>query len=91
MFRGSWQVEGCTETDDSLNSGVEGEWRLQGEVEGGSREFAMREWGNKGRWGKEEGGEWDLRSGAVWGKEGVTMSEGGDTDHDVTEELKFGM
>ena len=45
-----------------------GEWRLK--REGGTREFAMREWGSNGRWGQIsiEGGEWDLRSGRGWGE-----------------------
>jgi hypothetical protein len=42
-------VDASTETEESLNSGVEGEWRLQGEVEGISREFAMRQWEDTGR------------------------------------------
>ena len=47
---------------------VDGDWKLPGE--GGTREFAMREWGSNGRWGKIsiEGGEWDLRSGRGWGE-----------------------
>jgi hypothetical protein len=61
--RGTWDVDGRTETEESLNSGVEGEWRLQREVEGISREFAMRQWEDSGR--SEEGGEGDLRKGRV--------------------------
>ena len=59
----------------------EEEWRLGGGE--GSREFTMREWEDKGRWGKMtrevEGGEWDLRSGRGWGEEGMSCSDGGDT------------
>ena len=66
----------------------EGEWRLGGGE--GSREFTMREWEDKGRWGKMtrevEGGEWDLRSGRGWGEGGVSCSDGGDTS--VTEEVE---
>ena len=71
-------MDGSTETEESLNSGVEGEWRLQGEVEGINMEFAMRQWENGGR--SEEGGEgeWDLRKGRVWGN-GVSCSDSLDT------------
>ena len=40
---------------------MEGEWKLQGQVEGTSREFAMREWGENGT--SVRPGEWDLRKG----------------------------
>ena len=71
-------MDGSTETEESLNSGVEGEWRLQGEVEGISREFAMRQWEDSGR--SEEGGvgERDLRKEIVWGNS-VRCSESLDT------------
>ena len=59
----------------------EGEWRLGGGE--GSREFTMREWEDKGTWGKitrdREGGEWDLRRGRGWGEGGVGSLESGDT------------
>ena len=71
-------MAGSTETEESLNSGVEGEWRLQGEVEGISREFVMRQWGDGGRSEEGEEGEWDLRKGRVWGN-GVRCSDSLDT------------
>jgi hypothetical protein len=71
-------VDGSTETEESLNSGVEGEWRLQGEVEGISREFAVRQWEDTGR--SDEGGEGELglRKGRIWGT-GVRCSDSLDT------------
>ena len=71
-------MDGSTETEESLNSGVEGEWRLQGEVEGINMEFAMRQWEDGGR--SEEGGEgeWDMRKGGVWGNS-VRCSDSLDT------------
>ena len=46
---------------------MEGEWKLQGQVEGTSREFAMREWGENGT--SVRPGEWDLRKGNLWEKD----------------------
>ena len=58
-------VKSISEGDGSVKD--EEDWKL--EADGGKREFAMREWGSQGRWGKItiEGGEWDLRSGREWG------------------------
>ena len=42
-------------------SGVEGEWKLKGEEERASREFAMREWGEEtSQTSISEGGQWRL-------------------------------
>ena len=46
---------------------MEGEWKLLGQVEGTSSEFAMREWGENGR--SVRPGEWDLRKGNLWEKD----------------------
>ena len=61
-------------TSDGGSVQGEGDWKLPGA--GGTREFAMREWGSNGRWGKIsiEGGEWDLRSGRGWGEGMASLS-----------------
>ena len=42
-------------------SGVEGEWKLKGEEERASKEFAMREWGeDTSQTSISEGGQWRL-------------------------------
>ena len=46
----SGQFRQVDEKGSDVQFGVrEGEWRLQGEGHGGSREFTMREWEDKGR------------------------------------------
>ena len=73
LYRGTWEVDGGNQSqnEESLNSGLEGEWKLHGEAEAGSREFAMREWGETGGGnGKQgEGGEWKLEPGEPGGRE----------------------
>ena len=74
----SGQFRQVDEKGSDVQFGVrEGEWRLEGD--GGSKEFTMREWGDKGRWGQMaregEGGEWDLKRGRGWGEGGVTSPE----------------
>ena len=99
MVTTGWDVGQDSEPEDSLNSGTfsqvgeegggvqfgvrEGEWRLQGGVQGRSRE-----WGDQGGSDemkrREEGGEWGLKS--VWEGGRVACSESGYTDD--TEDLK---
>ena len=75
IISGDGSVVMGEEVSEGRRGHVEGEWRLKGEEE--CREFAMREWGSNGRWGKItiDGGEWDLRSGRGWG-EGMTSLGG---------------
>ena len=48
-------------------TGVEGEWKLQGEEERARTEFAMREWGDQtGEARLSEGGQWRLEEGKAW-------------------------
>ena len=48
-------------------TGVEGEWKLQGEEERARTEFAMREWGDQtGEARLSEGGQWRLEEGKGW-------------------------
>ena len=70
MNRGQFRQVGEERCDDKM----EREWRLKGDD--GKREFTMREWEDKGTWGKitrdREGGEWDLRRGRGWGDRSFT-------------------
>ena len=90
IIRGTWEVDGGNQSqnEESLNSGLEGEWKLHGEAEAGSREFAMREWGEAGVGNGKPviaggGGEWKLEPGEpggreerIWGVE-LTVTPGG--------------
>ena len=74
IIRGTWEVDGGNQSqnEESLNSGLEGEWKLHGEAEAGSREFAMREWGEAGVGNGKPviaggGGEWKLEPGGPGG------------------------
>ena len=63
LIRGTWEVEAGSpsQNEESLNSGIEGEWKLHGEAEAGTREFAMRQWGETGGGsGEPVSGEWRL-------------------------------
>ena len=57
-----WSSHLITTTEAELSlSGVEGEWKLKGEEERASREFAMREWGEDiSQTSISEGGQWRL-------------------------------
>ena len=58
-----WSSHLITTTEAELSlSGVEGEWKLKGEEERASREFAMREWGeDSSQTSISEGGQWRLQ------------------------------
>ena len=73
--------------EESLNSGIEGEWKLHKEDVSGTREFAMREWGDgDNRKQSTEGGEWKLQEGKIWGVElTVTPEDPGINDGGIKE------
>ena len=99
LIRGTWEVDGGNQSqnEESLNSGLEGEWKLHGEEEAGSREFAMREWGEAGVGNGKPviaggGGEWKLEPGEpggreerIWGVE-LTVTPGGGGGTDATQD-----
>ena len=74
--------------DSKVMGEREEDWRLRGEE--GGREFTMREWQDKERWitRKDEGGEWDLRTGKGWEEGGVinTVNINTDVRDEKTEE-----
>ena len=93
IIRGTWEVEGGSQSqnEESLNSGIEGEWKLHGEAEAGTREFAMRQWGETGGGsGEPVNGEWRLEQGEtgggqIWGVE-LTVTPGGGGATDTTQD-----
>ena len=82
-IRRTWELEGGNNNnEESLNSGIEGEWKLHKEDVSGTREFAMREWGDDdNRKQVTECGEWKLQEGKIWGVELTVTPE----DHGINE------
>ena len=80
VVRGRWEVEDGPGNEESLNSGLEGEWKLQQEEAAGTREFAMREWSRPAAADTPSPGEWQLQEqpapAAPWPEPAATTSPG---------------
>ena len=80
VVRGRWEVEDGAGNEESLNSGLEGEWKLQQEETAGTREFAMREWSRPAAADTPSPGEWQLQEqpapAGPWPQPATTTSPG---------------